>query len=187
VNFGPLAAEICSLVWCNLANLNRFLRLGSVTARHSSSRHQPNCGVEQRAPPIFGRVAITLHSGPHSSYKLHLSCNLMSFCKVSNVLWICKQYGLWQPVGSLQDPRVCVCVCVQRKAGQTWSCVSSSCSPRVWVSRWVASSRGCWRVSRHLAPLAHTLTVLRRPPRPVLHRHPRFDVHIAACLLSLTL
>jgi len=23
------------------------------------------CGVEQRAPPIFGRVAITLDIGPH--------------------------------------------------------------------------------------------------------------------------
>jgi len=25
------------------------------------------CGVEQRAPPIFGRAAITLGIGPHSS------------------------------------------------------------------------------------------------------------------------
>ena len=40
-------------------------RLGSVTARHCIGR-QPNCGVEQRAPPIFGRAAITLGVGPHS-------------------------------------------------------------------------------------------------------------------------
>jgi len=26
------------------------------------------CGVEQRAPPIFGRAAITLGIGPHSSW-----------------------------------------------------------------------------------------------------------------------
>ena len=45
----------------------RVLRLGSVTARHSSSGRQPNCGVQQRAPPIFGRAAITLGIGPHSS------------------------------------------------------------------------------------------------------------------------
>ena len=32
------------------------------------------CGVEQRAPPIFGRVAVTLGIGPHSS-----SCYLLSF------------------------------------------------------------------------------------------------------------
>jgi len=46
----------------------RVSRLGRVTARHSSSGRQPNCGVEQRAPPIFGRAAITLGIGPHSSY-----------------------------------------------------------------------------------------------------------------------
>jgi len=47
-------------------------RLGFVTARHSSRGRQPNCGVEQRAPAIFGRAAITLGNGPHSSlyYKL---------------------------------------------------------------------------------------------------------------------
>jgi len=43
----------------------RLSRLGSVTARHSSSGRQPNCGVEQRAPPIFNRPAITLDIGPH--------------------------------------------------------------------------------------------------------------------------
>jgi len=32
----------------------------------SSSGRQPNCGVEQRAPPIFGRTAMTLGIGPHS-------------------------------------------------------------------------------------------------------------------------
>jgi len=41
--------------------------IGSVTARHSSSGHQPDCCVEQRAPPIFGRAAITLGIGPRSS------------------------------------------------------------------------------------------------------------------------
>jgi len=33
----------------------------------SSSGRQPNCGVEQRPPPIFGRAAMTLGIGPHSS------------------------------------------------------------------------------------------------------------------------
>jgi len=41
--------------------------IDSVTARQSSSGRQPNCGVEQRAPPLFGRAAITLSIGPHSS------------------------------------------------------------------------------------------------------------------------
>jgi len=37
-----------------------FSYIGSVTARHSNSGCQPNCGVQQKAPPIFGRAAITL-------------------------------------------------------------------------------------------------------------------------------
>ena len=69
VNFGVLAAEIVSLVWGTPANFN-VLRLGSVTARHSSSGRQPNCGVQQRAPPVFGRATIRLGIGPHSSWRL---------------------------------------------------------------------------------------------------------------------
>jgi len=65
VNFGPLAAEIVSLVWGTPGNFWRVSRLGSVTARHSNSGRQPNCGVEQRVPPIFGRAAITLGIRPH--------------------------------------------------------------------------------------------------------------------------
>jgi len=38
--------------------------------RHSSSFRQPNCGVQQRAPPIFGRAAITLGVDLHSSLVL---------------------------------------------------------------------------------------------------------------------
>jgi len=40
------------------APTHNFSRLDSVTA-------QPNCGVEQRATPVFGRAAITLGIGPH--------------------------------------------------------------------------------------------------------------------------
>ena len=46
-------------VWGTPANFN------SITARHSSSGCQPHSGVEQRAPPTFGRVAITLGIGQH--------------------------------------------------------------------------------------------------------------------------
>jgi len=48
--------------------LQRVLRLGSVTAPHSSSWRQPKCGVEQRAPPIFGRAAIIWASAHISSF-----------------------------------------------------------------------------------------------------------------------
>ena len=69
VNCGPLAAEIGPVVWGTPANFNGFRvsRLGSLTAQHSTSGCQPNCGAEHRAPPIFGRAAITLGTGPHSS------------------------------------------------------------------------------------------------------------------------
>jgi len=63
VNFGPLAAEIDSVVWGTPANFNGFRVLAALL--HGKLR-----GVEQRAPPIFGRAAITLDIGPHSSFSL---------------------------------------------------------------------------------------------------------------------
>jgi len=56
VNFGLLMAETRSGVW---GTPERVSHLGSVTAWHSSSGRQPNCGAEHRAPPIFGRADIT--------------------------------------------------------------------------------------------------------------------------------
>jgi len=60
--------------------------VGSVTARHSSSGRQPNCGVQQRAPPIFGMAAMTLGIGPHSSltrvahnYMIEVSCHVRQY------------------------------------------------------------------------------------------------------------
>jgi len=48
--------------------VQRLSRLGSVTARHSSSGRQLKlCGVEQRAQPIFGRATITLEEARHRS------------------------------------------------------------------------------------------------------------------------
>jgi len=49
------------------SKFQRVSRLGSVTARHSPSGRQPNCGVEQRAARVFGRAAITFGIGPHST------------------------------------------------------------------------------------------------------------------------
>jgi len=55
----------------------RVSRLSSVTARQSSSGRQPNCGVEQRAPHIFDRAAITLGIGPHSSFTIFVNFLLL--------------------------------------------------------------------------------------------------------------
>jgi len=48
VNFGPLTAEIGLPVWGTPTNFNGFRRLGSVTARHSSSGRQPNFAALNR-------------------------------------------------------------------------------------------------------------------------------------------
>jgi len=50
VNFGPLTAEI------------------GITARHLVVGVSQIFGIEQMAPPMFGRVTIRLGIGPHSSF-----------------------------------------------------------------------------------------------------------------------
>jgi len=138
VNFGPLAAEIGSLVWGTPANFNGFRVLASLLLRRRSTEANQTlhdvwpspglvyyiytfggscpvtefcqvkfhfasskscsllywlryctaleqwtsaklCGVEQRVPPIFGRVAITLGFGPHSSF-YNICCFINIYC-----------------------------------------------------------------------------------------------------------
>ena len=76
VNFGPLAGRDRFVSLGHLSNFQRVSRLGSVTARHSSSGREPNFAVSYKewnyrtfseAPSVFGRSAITLGIGPHSS------------------------------------------------------------------------------------------------------------------------
>jgi len=72
VNFGFLTAEICWRVWGTPANSNGFhvlaaLLHGTIVVWASAKL----CGVEQRAPPIFGRATTTLGIGPHSSFKFN--------------------------------------------------------------------------------------------------------------------
>jgi len=67
VNFGQLPAEIRWRVWGTTVNFNGSrvlvaLRHGTLVVGVSKL-----CGVEQRAPPMFGRATITLGIGPHSS------------------------------------------------------------------------------------------------------------------------
>jgi len=67
VNFGPLAAEIVSLVWGTPANFNWFRVLAALLHGTVVVGVSQTFGVEQRAPPMFGRATITLGIGPHSS------------------------------------------------------------------------------------------------------------------------
>ena len=53
VNFSPVTDEICWRVWSTSTNFNGFRILAALS--HGTLVVAPNCGVEQRAPPIFGR------------------------------------------------------------------------------------------------------------------------------------
>jgi len=67
VNFGLLTAEIISLVWRTPANVNGFRVLAALMHSTLVVGVSKTLGVEQTAPPIFGRAAITLGIGLHSS------------------------------------------------------------------------------------------------------------------------
>ena len=74
VNFSPLAAQIDPVVRGTSANFNGFRILAALL--HGTPVLG---GVEQRAPPIFGRAAITLGIGPHCSWLcFHCACPEMS-------------------------------------------------------------------------------------------------------------
>jgi len=77
VNFGLLTAEICWRVWGTPANFNGFHVLAALLHDTLVVGVTKLCGVEQRALPIFGRAAITLGIGPHSS------CSII--CRISPV------------------------------------------------------------------------------------------------------
>jgi len=68
VNFGPLTAEIGSGVWGIPANFNGFRVLAALLHGTLVVGVSKLCGVEQRAPPMFGRATIMLGIGPHYSF-----------------------------------------------------------------------------------------------------------------------
>ena len=59
----PTSGWDCFVSLGDTSKFQRVARLGSVTARHSTSGRQPSCGVEQRAPPIF-TILITINILP---------------------------------------------------------------------------------------------------------------------------
>jgi len=65
VNFGPLTAEIGSRVWGTPANFNGLLVPDSLLHGILVVGISQTVRRWQRAPPIFGRAAITLGIGPH--------------------------------------------------------------------------------------------------------------------------
>ena len=88
--WGPLAAEIVSLVWGTPANFNGFCILAALLHRTLVVGVSQTCGVEQRAPPILGRAAITFGIGPHSSWFVFYWF-ILNICHLILI-------NLWQPV-----------------------------------------------------------------------------------------
>jgi len=78
-NFGPLAAEICWRVWGTPANFNRYRFLAALLHGTLVVGVETNCGIEQRASPLFGRAAITLGIRPHFEFSV--------------IFYICSFYG----------------------------------------------------------------------------------------------
>ena len=137
--------------WDLLASLGhsskfqRVSRLGSVTARHSSSGRQPNCGAEHRTPPIFGRAAITLGIGPDSSFEYVLIVNnvvgiyLFSMAGKTNLQTYFKpshrRVSLWLDILS---PSCCCCCyfCCYRQTCRTYTLRSSMLTVIKTSSKW---------------------------------------------------
>ena len=69
VNFGLLTAEIFWRVWAPLQISTGFASWQRYCTASSSGdwASAKLCGVEERAPPMFGRATIRLGIGPHSS------------------------------------------------------------------------------------------------------------------------
>jgi len=85
VNFGSLVAEIGLGVWGTAAKFNGFHVLEVLLHGTLVVGVRKLCGIEQRAPPIFGRAAIRLGIGPHSSYYYYsfycgMHCLLRRWC-----------------------------------------------------------------------------------------------------------
>jgi len=77
VNFSLLTAEICWRVWGTPTNFNGFRVLAALLCGTLVVGVTKLCGVEQTAPPIFGRATITLGISPHSSYIMCYSLSVL--------------------------------------------------------------------------------------------------------------
>jgi len=99
-NFGPLAAEIGLPAnfsgYCFLTALPHGSQVVGV------SQNLQRCGVEQRAPPMFGRATITLGIVPHSS--LDMNPGRRNLCSHADTVAV-SLYDEWMCL-------VAVCFCV---------------------------------------------------------------------------
>jgi len=76
VNFGPLAVELDPVFGAPLQISTGFASWQRYCTAVQYLASAKLCGVDQRAPPIVGRAAITLGIGPHSSFR---TCSTNSY------------------------------------------------------------------------------------------------------------
>jgi len=77
VNFGPLAAQILSLVWGTLGNFNGFLVLASLLQRRRSTEVNQTLQYVWPSPGLVRYI-----------YTFGISCPLTEFCHVQNSLCV---------------------------------------------------------------------------------------------------
>jgi len=92
VNFGPLTAEICSEVWGTLANFNGFLRLGSVTARYSSSERQPNFAALNRGRHLYSAGRPSRWASTHILVAIVYTYSRSVLCNMETRFSSCDEY-----------------------------------------------------------------------------------------------
>jgi len=92
MNFGLIAAEIDLVVWAPLQISTGLTSWQPYCTALEYWASATLCGVEQRAPPIFCRAAITLGIGPISSCFSFLH---YYFCLVpcGRLSWLCQLLG----------------------------------------------------------------------------------------------
>ena len=95
VNFGLLASDICWRVWGTPTNFNGFRVLAGLlhgTLVVASAKH---CGVEQRAPPMFGRW-------PSGWALAHILVVYVLFCVWLYVACMCSIVTWWGGPGGIE-------------------------------------------------------------------------------------
>jgi len=117
VNFGPLAAEIVSIVLGHPSKFQRVSHLGNVTARHSNSGRQPNFATLNRGSHLYS-------AGWPSRWALaHI---LVFFCFF--VLCIMQHLTVCVRVCVCMCVCVCVCVCMCSRTRTTCTTCAHMCA-----------------------------------------------------------
>jgi len=96
VNFSPLAAEIGPVVWGTPANFNGHrVLIGSLTARHSSIRRQPNFAASNRGRHLYSAGRPSRWALAHILV-VHLLCATWPHrCVVTDVATINRYSWTW--------------------------------------------------------------------------------------------